>query len=318
MKIGVTLGTYDLESGRTFSLDEVAEQAVRAEALGYDSAWVMDHHWLTFGDRRVGAHDPLITLGYLAARTRSLTLGVLVLGNSFRAVDQLARETAALADALPGRFVLGLGCGAQPLEHEAFDLPYERRVSRLETTLEALRPLLRAERVTLDRPPHLRLRDASTLVTETPPPIWIAGTGPRMLRLTARHADGWNGAWYGPDTSRFEQQLARVRQALREAGRGPDDLTISAGFLAIPEGGQPLAREEARIERLQPPGADASWPLPVRDRMLTGDAPALAAGLRRYRDLGVDHAILNFAPRPFIAAPPEFLAHGAEAIALAR
>ena len=73
-------------------------------------------------------------------------------------------------------------------------------------------------------------RDAVLLPPARPDlPILVAAKGPRMLELTARHADAWNQAWFGlPD-----ERLARVRGELREAcervGRDPATLTITVG-----------------------------------------------------------------------------------------
>ena len=58
MKVGVALPTYDLESGRPLSLREVADFARRSEALGFHSAWVMDHHWLVRDGKRIGRTTP--------------------------------------------------------------------------------------------------------------------------------------------------------------------------------------------------------------------------------------------------------------------
>ena len=62
MKVGVALPTYDLESGLPLSLHQVAGFARRSD----HSAWVMVHHWLIRDGKRIGAHDPNVTLGYLA------------------------------------------------------------------------------------------------------------------------------------------------------------------------------------------------------------------------------------------------------------
>ncbi|HEX4214213.1 MAG TPA: LLM class flavin-dependent oxidoreductase [Candidatus Dormibacteraeota bacterium] len=298
MRVGVAIPTYDLETGRPLPLRQVAEQAQRAEALGFHSAWVMDHLWLERDGVRVGAHEPNVTLGYIAALTSTITLGVLVLGNAFRPLSQLARETAALADALPGRFVLGLGCGSQPAEHRAFGLPFERRVGRLESTLRALPPLLRGER--LDRrDDFIDLDDASILTTRPAPPIWVAGFGPRMLRITAAHADGWNSAWHGPDHSTFASQLAVVRRELAAAGRTEGAFEVTAGLAMLPLEGEALERAAARADGLRPRTAGPSWPSPARERMITGGPEQLAEAVRRYEAIGATHVILNLSPSPF-------------------
>lgn len=281
MKLGVAIPTYDLESGRPLPLREVAEYARRAEALGFASAWVMDHHWLERDGARIGAHDPMVTMGYVAAVTSTITLGALVLANGYRPINQLSRESAALADALPGRFILGLGCGTREVEHTAFGLPFDHRVSRLESTLRALPDLLAGRRVTW-QDEFVHLSDASTLVTQPAPPIWIAAFGPRMLGLTATYASGWNTAWHGPDTSIFRSQLETFRAAVVAAGRKPSDVEVSVGFLVLPgdRAGSGMAGDRA-------------------DRMLVGAPERIAETLAAYAAAGATHGILNFSPSPF-------------------
>src|SRR5438132_1610557 len=86
-----------------------------------------------------------------------------------------------------------------------------------------------AERLGFDAV-HARLHDASVLTTAPAPAVWVAAFGPRMLRLTARYADGWNTAWHGPDTGRFGEELGRLRGALDDAGRDPAAVEVSAAL----------------------------------------------------------------------------------------
>src|SRR5437762_8374102 len=102
---------YDYRTYAPTPVADIVRQAVRAEELGYDSVWVMDHVLIQRGERRVMAHDPLLCLAQVAAATRRITFGSLVLCFPFRSTGQLAREASALADAGAGRFVLGLGTG---------------------------------------------------------------------------------------------------------------------------------------------------------------------------------------------------------------
>jgi alkanesulfonate monooxygenase SsuD/methylene tetrahydromethanopterin reductase-like flavin-dependent oxidoreductase (luciferase family) len=241
VEIGLALGTVDARSGRPLPLADVAEQAAEAEQLGYSSAWVMDHLFVERDGVRGGAHDPFVTLGHLAGRTSRITLGVLVAAAPFRHPGQLAREAAAVADAAPGRFVLGLGSGWHEPEFTAFDLPFQRKVARLEEYLQLVKRLLAGERVSAAGG-FYNMRDASLLITAPAPPVWLAAFGPRMLALTARHADGWNVAWLGADPERF----MGLKGAL-DAARGNRPMTISVGVQVEP--GQDVKRMLAAYER---------------------------------------------------------------------
>src|SRR5258705_9501376 len=218
MKIGLALPAFDAGTNSHTSLSQLAGYAAQAEQLGYDSVWLMDHFWVAREHGPETGHDPMVAIAYLAARVPRIQLGTLVACNSFRHPGQLAREAAALADASGGRFILGLGSGWHEAEYAAFGLPFTEKVGRLEETLQALPGLLKGEQVTVQGR-HLQLQKAQVLVSAPPPPIWIAGTGPRMLRLTAQHADGWNAAWFGADPKPFQQHVGDLWAAMDAAGR---------------------------------------------------------------------------------------------------
>ncbi|MDQ6692609.1 MAG: LLM class flavin-dependent oxidoreductase, partial [Candidatus Dormibacteraeota bacterium] len=143
MKVGVTVAANDV-SGRRRSMRQMVDQAVRAEELGYDSVWVMDHIFIDRGTHVTDpGPDPMVLLGQIAARTSRVELGTLVLCAPFRPPVQLAREAKALQEASGGRLILGVGAGWHQPEFEAFGFPYDHRVGRFEDYLEVLTRLLR-------------------------------------------------------------------------------------------------------------------------------------------------------------------------------
>jgi alkanesulfonate monooxygenase SsuD/methylene tetrahydromethanopterin reductase-like flavin-dependent oxidoreductase (luciferase family) len=288
VKVGVTLKMYDYRTYAPRSVADIARQAVHAESLGYDSVWVMDHLLIQRGERRVMAHDPLICLAHVAAATRSITIGSLVLCGPFRGTAQLAREASALADSSGGRFVLGLGSGWHRPEFDALDLPFDHLVGRFEETMEPLRGLLRGDRVDVEGR-WLSLRAATVPVTSTPPPIWVAAEGPRMLRLAAR-AEGWTHSnWGAADTSAFRAASERIDLALAEIGRERASLETSAAIACVPGGWDPVPGgfSEAEVE--------------------TGGVERLAHVVRDYGDAGADHVILSLSPDPFAELDPDLL-----------
>lgn len=233
MKYGASVQVWQPDAGMRH-VRQVVDDIERAEQLGYDSAWVMDHIFIEREGGRATGHDPLVMLANAAARTSRIRLGPLVLGGPFRPVWQTAREAAALADASDGRFILGLGAGWHQPEFDAFDIPFDHLVGRLEEQVSVLKDLLDGQRVTLQGK-YNTLTDGETPVTAPAPPIWIAGQGPRMLRLIARCADGWNIAWgNSPDLSWMSDTLTALRGELEAAGREPGSLTTSVGINIAP------------------------------------------------------------------------------------
>lgn len=288
MKVGVFLKLIAHQERRTKRVDEVVALAVRAEELGYDSVWVMDH---IFSDRpgiRVPAHDPLQLLAAIAARTERVQLGALVICGPFRLPVQLARESATLQEASGGRYICGLGAGWNQPEFEATRIPFDHLVSRLERQVAEYKRLL---------------EEPGVMPAGDRPPLWIGASGPRMLRLAAREADGWNLAWEGENPARWIQHAEALRGELRQAGRDERSMTFSAGVMAVVAEGE----EAERYRQLQPEVACACGPPEV-----------VAEILRRYAGAGCDHAILSLSPNLSMDLDAQMLEPMADVLPLIR
>ena len=232
MRIGVTLplGASD-GPGRLPTWREMHAFAAHAEAIGLDSLWICDH--LLSGPPGKPAeaiHEGWTIVAALAASTNTIELGQLVMCVSFRSPALLAKMAVTADGVSGGRLVLGLGAGWYDPEYVAFGFPTDHRVARFDEALQIIRPLLRGERLTFAGCYH-EIRDAMLL---PPPdrriPILVAGNRPRMLRLTARYADAWNTAWYGPPDERLGQRLADMEAALRAENRDPATLRRTVGM----------------------------------------------------------------------------------------
>jgi alkanesulfonate monooxygenase SsuD/methylene tetrahydromethanopterin reductase-like flavin-dependent oxidoreductase (luciferase family) len=299
VKVGVTLKMYDYFTYRPKSPAEIADEARKAEALGFDSVWVMDHVFIQRRWGRVLSHEPMLTLAHVAAATSRITIGTLVLSHAFRHVVQLAREASALAASSSGRFVLGLGTGWHQPEFDALGLPYDHRVGRLEEALGPLQLLLRGEKANLSGK-WLALSDASIAVTSPAPSLWIAAEGPRMLALAAR-ADGWTHAYWGAgDTGRFEAGLTGLHEALERAGRRRSEVETSASIACV------IGPWDEPSEGFREP------------ELAVGSATELAQVVRRYANAGADHVILSLSPDPYAEIDPAALDKAAEILELAR
>src|SRR5699024_1321718 len=131
-------------SGRAPSWDALKAAAVQAESLGYDSDWVYDH--LLHRIKRhptVGFWEAWTVLTALAASTRRVQLGATVLCAGFRNPALLAKMADTLDEVAGGRLILGVGAGWHEAEFDAFGMPFDHRVSRLDEALQIIGPLLR-------------------------------------------------------------------------------------------------------------------------------------------------------------------------------
>jgi alkanesulfonate monooxygenase SsuD/methylene tetrahydromethanopterin reductase-like flavin-dependent oxidoreductase (luciferase family) len=209
---------------------DVRQLAERAEAVGFDSVWVMDH--LTM--RGAGGTEPVwegwSLLSALAASTRRVELGTLVVATSFRNPALLAKMADTVDEISGGRLILGLGAGWHEPEYRAFGFPFDHRVSRFEEALAIIRALLRDGRI--DHAGRYYTARDCELVPRGPrphgPPLLVGAGGERMLRLTASHADLWNGCWYRQPAD-ADADLTALAAACADVGRNPATLGRTAG-----------------------------------------------------------------------------------------
>ena len=192
--------------GYTLSSEEhpaprLVELAARAEELGFEFAGIADHYhpWLD-----VQGTSPFVwsVLGALAERTERLTLMTGVTCPTIRihpaVVAQAAATTATL---LPGRFWFGVGTGENLNEHILGDRwpPTSVRREMLEEAVAIIRELFTGEQVE-HHGRHYTVENARLYsLPEEPPPILVAGSGPKAIELAGRIGDGFVGLAPQPD-----------------------------------------------------------------------------------------------------------------------
>ena len=242
MRIGtvVPMAEGDAHEG-TPEWSEILGFAQRAEAVGVDSLWVFDHMYSNVpGTEPRGVHEAWSLLTALAVATEKVELGQLVMCASFRPPAVLAKMAVTTDQISGGRLTLGLGAGWHDQEYRAFGFPIDHRVSRFEEALQIIIPLLRGETVTFEGRFH-SVNEAVLLPrAERRIPILIAGNRPRMLGLTARHADAWNTAWFWEPNQKLHDRLAAFDSALAAEGRDLGSVRRTVG-IEVPEADQPSA-----------------------------------------------------------------------------
>lgn len=281
MRIGLVLPIAEEDGidGRIPSYPAIRSMALAAEAGGLDSVWVFDHLLFRFDGVTTGIHECWTILSALAEATQRVQLGSIVMCTSFRNPALLAKMAATLDHVCDGRLILGIGCGWHDPEYEAFGYPTDHKVGRFEEALTVIRGLIREGRADLDGR-WVQARDAVLV----PParsdlPILIAAKRPRMLDLTARHADAWNMAWFGLPSERFETVRADLAAACAAVERDQATLEITAGLTV-------------RFESALPAGKT-----PDTSPALDGDDPAaMVAGFEAWRAIGTDHLIVALDP----------------------
>lgn len=321
MRVGLALPHYDfsLPGGGPVSFGAVADVARRAERLGFDSVWVSDHFFASLdryggGDTPYGSLEPLSTLAGLAALTERVRLGTLVLSAGFRHPAIVAKSAAAIDAISNGRLELGVGAGWFEREYEAFGYPFEPvggRFEVLEETVAYLDALLDGEPASFE---GRRFSMSGAFmhprpVQEPRPPLLVGGKGgPRLLRLAARHADGWNTVWrWTPEA--YAPRASAARAACERAGRDPDTFRLSLGlFTVVGEDDADLVRTYERMGERLPAGVVEAAPLDaLRQDALVGTPSEVLDRLHRFAELGVSELIVSPAPVWFAMPVPEML-----------
>ncbi|MFN2507081.1 MAG: LLM class flavin-dependent oxidoreductase [Acidimicrobiales bacterium] len=320
MRVGLALPQFDFSvpGERPLAWGTVAVWARRAEDLGFSSLWLADHLFLDLSRyggpaEPSGAFDPIPALAALARVTHRARIGSLVLCGPLRPPSVLAKALATLDVISGGRLTVGIGAGWYEPEFAAAGVRFERPAVRLGQLAEAiviLRGLFGGGPFTFAGR-HWSVENALCLplpVQRPHPPIWVGGRGDALLRLAARHADGWNTVWvWTPDE--YRQRSRFLDAACEGAGRDPAAVTRSLGlFTLVGEDEADLRRRFERLCRLSPPGvlegtSLADW----RRGRLVGTVEQVGEQLEGWAELGVDDLIVGAGVVPFAVAHPDDL-----------
>jgi alkanesulfonate monooxygenase SsuD/methylene tetrahydromethanopterin reductase-like flavin-dependent oxidoreductase (luciferase family) len=235
MRLGFVLPMgEDTRPGVPASTPEIVALAQHLEAAGFDSLWTYDH-LLTVdeGAEPAGTWECWTVLAALAVATTRATLGTLVTCTGFREPGLLAKMAHTVHDISGGRLMLGVGAGWHEPEYRAFGYPFDHRVDRFEEALSIITALLRDGYSDFSGAYYTTSK--CPLLPATPgrpaPPILVGGRKPRMMALTARHADAYNTAWHALPATRFAQDMAALTLACDEVGRDPAEICVTVGVM---------------------------------------------------------------------------------------
>src|SRR5438128_3182803 len=207
---------------------KIGDGAQAAEDLGYAYIEVPDHvfgatardGWVPLYDEKASFHETFVTLGFLAAVTKTIRLssGILIAPQRQRGV--IAKQAAEVDVLSGGRLRLGIGLGWNHVEYEALGADWKTRGARQAEQVEVLRRLWSEDLVTFNGRFH-HLDDVSIVPppVQRPIPIWFGGSSAAAVTRAARLGDGWMPIM-APD-AQAEQKLAALREQLKSFGRDP-------------------------------------------------------------------------------------------------
>lgn len=273
------------------------------EVPDVEHAWLWDHMLPLTGPKDGPIFEGWTLLTALAAQTRRLRLGLLVTNNQIRQPAVLGKIASTLDVISGGRLILGLGAGGTLSsgtprtadqhpglqEYLAYGLPVTtpaEGIARLAETITIVRNMFTRDVFDFDGR-YYSLRgtyNEPKPVQPGGPPVLVGGTGTRMLRLVAEHADIWNIPGPPHGSLEFVADRSRVLDAhCADIGRDPAEITRSAQLVITaddPTGSQVTILElidlgfRHIVLGVRPPAPDnvPRWLadeiiLPIRDRL---------------------------------------------------
>lgn len=282
MQLGVHYANFTHPDWQHRLTERLTETARVADQGGVAQLTVMDH-WFQM-EQLGGPDEPMLegytTLGYLAAVTEQLRLGLLVTGVTYRHPGLLAKTVTTLDVLSGGRAMLGLGAAWYDREHAGLGVPFpplKARYEWLEDTLQVARQMFAGDR-TPYAGTHVRLEEP---VNVPPPvhgriPILVGGSGEKKtLRLVAQYADACN-LFDGP-AEVVQHKLEVLRRHCDDVGTDYDAIEKTVIVGADPVGGSDdfLAAAEAYaalgvdMVTTTPAGDDpVAWTTAVAERVV--------------------------------------------------
>jgi len=287
MRFGVHAGPQDC------TLDELRRLWALVEGAGFHWCSVWDHLFSVsdLNDPTKPCLEGVATMTALAAATTRVRVGCLVFCVGYRNPGVLAKAAVTVDHVSGGRCELGLGAGWNQREFDAFGMPFlpiKDRLDQLEETAIVLRRLFDGETVTLHGR-QLRVTDAVCAPRPLQPRLrlWIGGQGEkRLLRIVARHADGWNVPFLSPAT--WTERNAVLDGWCERERRDPRAIVRTANVgLAMGETEARAAAQEAQLEGMF--GQLTEW---VKPGHLMGTPARVRERVAEYRAAGVEWLIL--------------------------
>jgi probable F420-dependent oxidoreductase len=259
LKLGLTLPGQN-------SVPEMAEEARRAESIGFDVILLPDH---------LGYTAPLVPLVAIAAAAPTVKVSNLVINAGFYRPALLARDLAAVDSATGGRLIISLGAGYVAQEFDAAGLPFPSPGQRVRILTEHVTEIRRLLSDPGHIPPPVRI----------PPPIMVAGAGDKLLTMAAQQADIVGIASMGTDAD-LAERVSFVRD--RAADRF-DDIELSFSFFQV---SMDDPSDLSLLRLLEPDAPEAE--LRKLTTLLDLPVPAAAERIQQlHEELGISYFTFN-------------------------
>jgi len=301
-------GGPDVDSGAGFR--DFVESNVLAEALGFHSSFVVEHHFTGFG--QISATLNLLT--WIGARTTTLRLGTAVLTLPWHNPVLLAEQAATVDLLSGGRLDFGIGQGYRHNEFAGFCIPMEEAEERFEESLAVILKAWTSDAPWSHRGKHWQFEG---VVVEPPtaqrphPPMWMGAGRPASIRKVAAYGYNLLLDQFAP-VDQIGERIALFKAEVQASGRPFDPMSVAVTrsihvVMSAAERAKALEARLAarrRMERLaqRPDGQNRASMMSYADTLEAAEAGALygtpdeiVAKLQALRDAGAEYVLLNSA-----------------------
>ena len=194
----------------TESMSRIIQLSKQAEDLGYSHIWVGDSHLIW--------REAFVNMAAVALNTSKVIIGTGVTNPVTRHPSVLASGYATLDELAPGRFAVGIGLGDSSLETMGRK---QARLAEFEAAVAQMRAVIEGGEAELESGSKIHLNFAQNRKI----PFYAAASGPKMLELSGRIADGVI-ILVGVDSGAIERAVERIAAGAESAGRKLSDIDL--------------------------------------------------------------------------------------------
>jgi F420-dependent oxidoreductase-like protein len=305
MKFGLQhpIFSFDYSNHNTSQIvDSLKNLVTRAENIGFDSFWVMDHfHQIPIIGK---PEEPMLegwtTLSVLAGITSKIKLGTLVTGVIYRYPSVLAKIAATLDVLSKGRLFMGIGASYFEGESSAYGItstgsfpPNQERLLRLEEAIQIIRKMWTEEPTASFNGKYYQIHNACCNpkpIQKPSPPILVGGSGERKtLRIVAKYADACN--LFG-SVETLKRKLNILKEHCKSVGRDYDSILKTKLDLVVIDNSEEIAMKRAQQFYNGIPEQQ------IRDRefAIYGTREDVSRQVQLLEDIGIQYLIVHLEP----------------------
>jgi F420-dependent oxidoreductase-like protein len=280
--------------------DSLKNLATRAESMGFDSFWVMDHfHQIPM----VGTPDqPMLegwtTISVLAGITTKIKLGTLVTGVLYRHPSVLAKIAATLDVLSKGRLFMGIGASYFEGESTAYGITStgsfpsnQERLLRLEEAIQIIRKMWTEEPTASFNGKYYQIHNAycnPKPIQKPSPPILVGGSGERKtLKIVAKYADACN--LFG-SAETLKRKLNILKEHCKSVGRDYDSiLKTTLGAIIIDDDNEIAKKRVQQITKGMPEEQ-------IREFAIYGTSEGVLRQIKLLEEVGIQYLIVDLDP----------------------